>query len=131
MARYVVVEPFADIYDGFHDYYVGDVFPHDGRFIDPTRINSLATNANNLGKPLIRIAEEVTKKSDKKKEVVKDEPEVKENTETESEKSYTKSEVNRMPLAKLKEVASEIGIDGTDEKTGGELKKLIIEKLGL
>lgn len=44
---------------------------------------------------------------------------------------YNKSDINRMPLANLKTVASEIGIDDVDEKTGGELKKLIIEKLGL
>ena len=44
---------------------------------------------------------------------------------------YTKSDINRMPVDELKKVATEIGIEGADEKTGGELKKLIIEKLGL
>jgi len=117
MAKYVTIVPFADIYDGYHDYFVGDVFPHDGRYIDPARINELSTNLNALGKPLIKIAEEVTIKADK------------ETKETES--SYTKSDINRAPLATLKEIASEVGIDGADDKTGGELKKLIIEKLGL
>lgn len=45
--------------------------------------------------------------------------------------SYTKSDINRMPVDELKKVATEIGIEGADEKTGGELKKLIIEELGL
>ena len=44
---------------------------------------------------------------------------------------YSKSDINRMPLANLKTVATEVGIEDVDDKTGGELKKLIIEKLGL
>ena len=130
MARYVCIVPFADIYDNYHDYFVGDAFPHDGRWIDPSRLNALLTNANALGKPLIKNAEEVAIKSDKK--VVKNEPKkdivVDESNEG---KPYTKSEINRSNLADLKQIASEVGIDGADDKTGGELKKLIIEKLGL
>ena len=45
--------------------------------------------------------------------------------------TYSKTEINRASTDSLKEIASEIGIDGADNKTGGELKKLIIEKLGL
>lgn len=130
MARYVCIVPFADIYDNYHDYFVGDAFPHDGRWIDPSRLNSLLTNANALGKPLIKNAEEVAIKSDKK--AVKNEP--KKDIvadETNEGKPYTKSEINRSNLADLKQIASEVGIDGADDKTGGELKKLIIEKLGL
>lgn len=130
MARYVCIVPFADIYDNYHDYFVGDAFPHDGRWIDPSRLNALLTNANALGKPLIKNAEEVAIKSDKKvvkneskKDIVAD--------ETNEGKPYTKSEINRSNLADLKQIASEVGIDGADDKTGGELKKLIIEKLGL
>lgn len=134
MARYVCIVPFADIYDNYHDYFVGDVFPHDGRWIDPSRLNALLTNANALGKPLIKNAEEVAIKSDKK--VVKNEPKKdivadESVNETNEGKPYTKSEINRSNLADLKQIASEVGIDGADDKTGGELKKLIIEKLGL
>jgi hypothetical protein len=134
MARYVCIVPFADIYDNYHDYFVGDAFPHDGRWIDPSRLNALLTNANALGKPLIKNAEEVAIKSDKK--VVKNEPKkdiVTDESEngTNEDKPYTKSEINRSNLAALKQIASEVGIDGADDKTGGELKKLIIEKLGL
>lgn len=49
----------------------------------------------------------------------------------ESNSSYTKSDINRASTATLKEIASEVGIEGAEEKTGGELKKLIIDKLGL
>lgn len=44
---------------------------------------------------------------------------------------YNKSDINRMPLEKLRSVGSDVGIENVDEKTGGELKKLILEKLGL
>ena len=62
---------------------------------------------------------------------VKDEPVDDTKEEQVENPSYTKSDINRMPVDELKKVATEIGIDYADEKTGGELKKLIIEKLGL
>lgn len=43
------------------------------------------------------------------------------------EPQYTKTEINRMPLEQLKTVASEVGISDYDSKTGGELKKELIE----
>lgn len=64
-------------------------------------------------------------------------PEVKEKVEAPVDEikddgvTYTKSDINRASTATLKEIAGEIGIDGAEEKTGGELKKLIIDKLGL
>jgi hypothetical protein len=64
-------------------------------------------------------------------------PEVKEKVETPVDEikddgvTYTKSDINRASTATLKEIAGEIGIDDAEEKTGGELKKLIIDKLGL
>lgn len=115
MARYVVITPFADIYDSMHDYYEGDVFPHDGRYIAPERISELSSNNNALGKPIIKIAEEVQEEKPKK----------------ENKSAYTKTDINRASISRLKEIASEIGIDDADDKTGGELKKLIIEQLGL
>ena len=123
MAVYKVIKSFTDIQDKNHAYEVGDVFPHDGRVVSPERLRALTTNANRRGTPLIAV-------SGNAKAVKEDEEEKKEESKTEDSK-YTKSDINRMPIAKLKEVATEIGIDGTDEKTGGELKKLIIEKLGL
>lgn len=44
---------------------------------------------------------------------------------------YTKTEINRMATAELQELALENDIDGADEMTGAELKKVLIEKFGL
>lgn len=44
---------------------------------------------------------------------------------------YTKTEINRMPLEELKALATEKGIDGANDMTGGELKKLLIEMFDL
>lgn len=52
-----------------------------------------------------------------------------ENTET--KKTYTKTEINRMSTADLKSFAAENGIEDAELKSGSELKKLLIEKLGL
>lgn len=47
------------------------------------------------------------------------------------ESKYTKTEINRMSTADLQLLATEQGIDNAEELTGAELKKLLIEKLGL
>ena len=44
---------------------------------------------------------------------------------------YTKTEINRMSTAELQELALENDIDGSNEMTGAELKKVLIEKFGL
>ena len=44
---------------------------------------------------------------------------------------YTKTELNRMSTAELQTLALENGVDGSDEMTGAELKKVLIEKFGL
>lgn len=44
---------------------------------------------------------------------------------------YTKTEINRMSTADLQTLAMEQGIDNAFGITGAELKKLLIEKLGL
>ena len=44
---------------------------------------------------------------------------------------HTKTEINRMSTAELQALALENGIDGSDEMTGAELKKVLIEKFGL
>ena len=45
--------------------------------------------------------------------------------------SYTKTTINRMSTSDLQAFATEQGIDNAEELTGAELKKLLIEKLGL
>lgn len=59
-------------------------------------------------------------------------PEDNPNTKTENgQNQYTKTEINRMSTAELQTLALENGIDGSNEMTGAELKKVLIEKFGL
>ena len=44
---------------------------------------------------------------------------------------YTKTEINRMSTAELQTLALENCIDGSDEMTGADLKKVLIEHFGL
>ena len=45
--------------------------------------------------------------------------------------NYTKTEINRMSTAELKEVAKANGIENAEDITGSELKKILIEKFKL
>lgn len=47
------------------------------------------------------------------------------------ETAYTKTDISRMNLDNLKSLATELGIEVTEESTGNKLKPAIIEKLGL
>lgn len=47
------------------------------------------------------------------------------------ENNYTKTDINRMSTAELKELAGKQGIDGAEEMTGADLKKELIEHYGL
>lgn len=44
---------------------------------------------------------------------------------------YSKTAINRMSTADLQSFAVEQGVENAEELTGAELKKLLIEKLGL
>lgn len=48
-----------------------------------------------------------------------------------TEATYTKTEINRMSTAELKELATSKGIEGAEDMTGADLKKVLIEKFGL
>ena len=61
----------------------------------------------------------VVKETEKPAEVKEEKPE------------YTVTSINRMAKADLQKLASEIGIEGADDKSGNALKSEIIEKLGL
>lgn len=59
-------------------------------------------------------------------------PEGNQNTKEQNvQNKYTKTEINRMSTAELQELALENDIDGANEMTGAELKKVLIEKFGL
>lgn len=44
---------------------------------------------------------------------------------------YTKTEINRMSTAELKNLADSENIEGAEDMTGAEIKKVLIEKFGL
>lgn len=48
-----------------------------------------------------------------------------------TEAEYTKTEINRMPIVELKELAIANGIKVDEDTTGSQLKKLLIEKFEL
>ena len=59
-------------------------------------------------------------------------PEDNQNTkEQNTQNQYTKTEINRMSTAELQTLALENGVDGSNEMTGAELKKILIEHFGL
>lgn len=47
------------------------------------------------------------------------------------EKAHTKSEINKMPVEDLRVIAMAQGIEGAENLTGTEIKKILTEKLGL
>ena len=50
---------------------------------------------------------------------------------TPQEKNFTKTEIKRMPVGNLRELASEYGIEDAEDKTGEELKDCLISVLKL
>lgn len=122
---YKVISYFTDLQDFNHPYKVGDEFPRLGLKVSDKRLEELASNKNRQGKPLIKKVEE-PKQDDFSPHM--NASEIKEES---TEVKYTKTEINRMSTAKLKEVAKLNGVEDADNMTGGELKKVLIEKFGL
>lgn len=60
------------------------------------------------------------------KEVVEDAKPI-----VEKQADYTKTEINRLSTAELKQLAKKQQIDGAESMTGSDLKKVLIEKFGL
>ena len=112
---YKVIHFFTDLQDNNYQYKVGDLFPRLGLIVEDARLKQLSTPNNKRGKALIEFVE------DKELEL----PFV-----TVGAK-YTKTEINRMPIAELKRIANELGVEGADDMSGAELKKVLIEKFGL
>lgn len=57
--------------------------------------------------------------------------EIKQDTNVKNEESYTKTDINKMPIAELRDLAISIGITDIENKTGSELKKSLIDFYGL
>ena len=114
---YKVIHRFTDLQDFNHLYNVGDLFPRIGMKVSQSRIDELASSKNKLKTPLIEI-EKDTKIDDFSQYM--NEP---------KETEYTKTEINRMSTADLKELAEKNGLDNS--LSGAELKKLLINHYGL
>lgn len=112
---YKVIHYFTDLQDFNHPYKVGDEYPRLGMKVSDARIAELLSSKNKQKKPLIAWERE--------KEV--SEP------LTEEKKTYKKSDIFRMPVAELQELAKAEGIENAEEKTGAELKTLLVKHLNL
>lgn len=108
---YQVIHFFTDLQDSNYPYNVGDIFPRNGMQVSEERLKELSGNINKQHKPLIKKMKSKESQYEQKK--------------------YTKTEINRMPLYELQEVAFHYGIENAINMTGGELKRTLIEKLGL
>ena len=108
---YKVIHYFEDLQDFNHPYKVGDVFPRLGMNVTDARLKELSSKNNRQGKPLI---EKVAEKESKT-----------------IEETYTKTEINRMSTAELKELATKQEIESAEDMTGAELKKVLINKFNL
>lgn len=76
------------------------------------------------------IKKRLSKKADSFNSSIKDETSIVNNLEEKTEQ-YTKTDINRMSTAELKELAAKEKIDGSEDMTGGELKKILIDYFNL
>lgn len=123
---YKVIHAFSDMQDFHHIYSVGDIFPRTGLKVSEERIKELAGKNNKQGQSLIAKTEDDSTRNVKPEEEC-ELPFV----EVPQTSAYTKTQINRMPTADLKQLASSIGIENADEMTGAELKKQLINAFGL
>lgn len=120
--RYEVIRYFTDLQDNDFAYRVGDAFPRSGKDVSQSRIDELLGSGNKQGRPLIKAVEEPIVQDDFSQYMNAPEP---------VRHDYSKNDILRMSKANLIALAEELGIEGAADKTGGALKPLIIEKLGL
>ena len=106
---YKVLAYFTDLQDNNHPYDEGDIFPRDGLSVSENRLQELSSTRNRRKIKLIELVED------------KQEP----------PKPLTKTEINRMPLSELRELALANGIENTEDMTGAELKKALITRFEL
>ena len=126
---YKVIHRFTDLQDFNHLYNVGDLFPRIRMKLSQSRIDELASSKNKLKTPLIEL--EKDKKIDDFSQYMNPPEITEESTEDRNARKivYTKTEINRMSTADLKELAEKNGLDNS--LSGAELKKLLIEHYGL
>lgn len=102
---YRVIRHFTDLQDNGYPYLEGDVYPRDGLSVTKERIEELSGKRNKQKRPLIQKEKEKNK--------------------------YTRTDINRMPVDDLRKLAGETGISGAESMTGADIKKALIDALGL
>ena len=107
---YTVVRSFIDRQDNKHLYKVGDSFPRLNYEVSEERILSLMNGDNKAGKVFIQ-SDEPVKEPEKPR--------------------ITKSKIVTMKASDLRKLASDNGLKNAEEYTGTELKKWLIDTLGL
>lgn len=111
---YKVIHFFTDLQDGRHPYRVGDIFPRNGLSVTDARLKELSSANNRQKKPLIELVNE---------EIPAE--------QAEEKQPFTKTEINRMSTAELRQLAKSTGVESANEMTGTELKKYLIDMFGL
>lgn len=102
---YKVIRHFTDLQDNGYPYLEGDVYPRDGLSVTKERIAELSGKNNKQKRPLIQKEKEKNR--------------------------YTRTDINRMPVDELRKLAGETGITGSENMTGADIKKALIDVLGL
>lgn len=118
---YKVIHYFTDLQDFNHAYKVGDEFPRLGLKVSDERIKELSSNKNKQRKPLIKLVEDIA------------EQKIEEISEpiTDAGVQYTRTDINRMPVERLRKMAINTGVEGADTMTGKELKEYLLDVFNL
>lgn len=116
---YKVIHYFADLQDFNHVYNVGDSFPRIGMKVSEERLRELSGSNNKQNKPLISWEDDESVEEINTKE------------EKTSTPIYTKTDINRMSTSELKDLAKKNGISDSDDMTGAELKRILIDYYSL
>jgi hypothetical protein len=119
---YKVISFFTDLQDLSYPYNPGDKYPRDGMTVSKDRIAELLGKNNRQGKALIKEIKENDKQS------VAEETKEPDGTD---EVKYTKTDINRLSTAELKDLATKEGLSDVENKSGADLKKELIEHYGL
>ena len=98
---YKVLAYFEDLQDNRHPYNEGDIFPREGLNVTEERLKELSSENNKRKIQLIEFEED-------------------------QQKPLTKTDINKMKVEELKELAKVNGIEGADEMTGDKLKEALI-----
>ena len=106
---YEVINYFVDLQDSNYPYSVGDTFPRSGFVVSEERLMELAGTNNKRGIALIKLRDDI----DTGKE------------------EFTKTQISRMSVSELRDLATKCDIADASTLTGGVLKKLLVEHFKL